>query len=55
MPSLTPDVQRKGSAAPGSAAFNAVRQGLGHETSNEWHGAGSTSQRYGTGGPTSEK
>jgi hypothetical protein len=34
MPSLTPDVQRTGSATPGSAAFNAARQGLGHETSN---------------------
>jgi len=42
-PSLTPDVQRTGSAAPDSAAFNTGRQRFGHSTFVEWHGVRLTS------------
>jgi len=50
-----PDVQRTGSAAPGSAAFKTARQGLAHSTVNEWYGVGFASGTYDTGGVASGK
>jgi hypothetical protein len=48
-PSLTPDVQRRASRLPGSAAFKTARQGLGQPTP-EWRGIESTSEWYEEGG-----